>query len=79
MNNHNEPDINLLPCPFCGASVVMGKNREGSKIPYFQVECGECGALAGGGYDTIEGAVKNWNRRPILKQLTGDLNEKHFN
>ena len=53
----------LLPCPFCGAAVTMGKNREGAKIVYFQVECDECGAIAGSGYTTEPAAAKNWNRR----------------
>ena len=53
----------LLPCPFCGADVTMGKNREGAKIIYFQVECDECGAIAGSGYTTEPAAAKNWNRR----------------
>jgi Lar family restriction alleviation protein len=53
----------LLPCPFCGAEVTMGRNRGGSKIIYFQVECDECGAIAGSGYTTESAAAKNWNRR----------------
>ena len=53
----------LLPCPFCGAEVTMGSNRGGSKIIYFQVECDECGAIAGSGYTTESVAAKNWNRR----------------
>jgi len=63
MDDQSSLDVDLLPCPFCGASVVMGKNREGAKIPYFQVECGECGAIAGSGYTTEQAAATNWNRR----------------
>ena len=60
----------LLPCPFCGADVTMGKNREGAKIIYFQVECDECGAIAGSGYTTEPAAAKNWNRRANV-EVTG--------
>lgn len=51
----------LLPCPFCGFDVTMG--HEGAKIIYWQVECDECGAIAGSGYTTEQAAAKNWNRR----------------
>ena len=60
----------LLPCPFCGADVTMGKNREGAKIIYFQVECYECGAIAGSGYTAEPAAAKNWNRRANV-EVTG--------
>lgn len=48
---------NLLPCPFCGAEVSVGKSREGARIVYFQVEC-DCGAIAGSAYTTEEAAIK---------------------
>ena len=54
--------LGLLPCPFCGASVTMGKNRERATIIYFQVEC-DCGAISGCAYTTEEPAAKDWNRR----------------
>jgi hypothetical protein len=41
----------------------MGRNRGGSKIIYFQVECDECGAIAGSGYTTESATAKNWNKR----------------
>ena len=66
----------LLPCPFCGAEVTMGRNRGGSKIIYFQVECDECGAIAGSGYTTESAAAKNWNRRANASLSGGHAQEQ---
>lgn len=60
----------LLPCPFCGSIVTMGGSREGARIVYWQVECDECGAIAGSGYTTEVSAAENWNRRANA-ELTG--------
>jgi Lar family restriction alleviation protein len=50
----------LLPCPFCGSTVIVV--REGNKGYWKYVECGHCKAKANS-YMTIETAITAWNRR----------------
>jgi Lar family restriction alleviation protein len=52
----------LLPCPFCGVHVVMSVGGQRTRLNY-QVECDNCGAIAGSACTTETAAIANWNRR----------------
>ena len=51
----------LKPCPFCGSTDVHLRGRIA-----FCITCDNCGGK-GGGYPTIAGALKYWNRRAEVK------------
>lgn len=62
-------EANLLPCPFCGGSIVVPNWDEylGGRTWRF-VKCESCGAR-GPARDTREQATEAWNLRPDLGEV----------
>lgn len=62
-------EANLLPCPFCGGSIVVPNWDEylGGQTWRF-VKCESCGAR-GPARDTREQATEAWNLRPDLGEV----------
>lgn len=58
---HREMEKQLKPCPFCGGKPEI---RDTYCYHAFAIHCTKCSAGIGNvGTDTLEKAVKLWNRR----------------
>lgn len=59
----NNPNINLLPCPFCGSRSVYLQEEHFSDFDLFQVQCDGCTAT-GSECPSEKEAVNKWNNLP---------------
>lgn len=53
--------VELKPCPFCGAHAALGDSQQGIYVFYYVV-CTKCQGKAGG-YSNKKESIDNWNKR----------------
>lgn len=56
------PDVELLPCPFCGGEARYAKALRRNKQEWIYIQCNECGVKSSP-RKSVEEAEKIWNRR----------------
>ncbi len=70
--------MDVKNCPFCNGLPEAAKEHGVVILPeesYHVVHCQNCGARTGL-FETLEDAIKSWNKRPLLKEnITNDLND----
>lgn len=63
--NHNEKDVGLKPCPFCGSSIIFFEEVHDDiyDVNSFEIDCGGCQIAFSCGDSTKEEIAELWNRR----------------
>ena len=61
---------NLLPCPFCGNETILFTESVDCVGYHY---CKKCWARVGSGCQTYTESVRNWNRRPDIKESAKDI------
>ena len=54
--------MKLLPCPFCGASVIGPDHEWDCRVPYWEVRCEKCHTFGPTAATEREAAIR-WNTR----------------
>lgn len=56
-------DLTVVPCPFCGSTVINIALFPGLKIPGAALMCSKCGCIGPKKNNDIEMAITRWNER----------------
>ena len=68
----DKPNIEFMPCPFCGGSdrfpVTVLKVESPWNRPVYVATCENCGATGGADFDYIE-SVNCWNTRADINPV----------